>query len=126
MRLREWRGETLAVPQPRSGTKPMHLLGDSTGLKLGGIVSLEAVLHAFYEGLQLATILCCVGAANALGHIKFNFPNKFQVYLHDTPEKRLFAFSILYLMALFAALLVEVRVSQALTPRATTFTPISR
>jgi murein L,D-transpeptidase YcbB/YkuD len=31
------------------------------------------------------------GAANALGHIKFNFPNKFQVYLHDTPDKRLFA-----------------------------------
>ena len=31
------------------------------------------------------------GAANALGRIKFNFPNKLQVYLHDTPEKRLFA-----------------------------------
>ena len=31
------------------------------------------------------------GAANALGYIKFNFPNKFQVYLHDTPEKSLFA-----------------------------------
>ena len=31
------------------------------------------------------------GAANALGRIKFNFPNKFQVYLHDTPEKKLFA-----------------------------------
>ena len=31
------------------------------------------------------------GAANALGRIKFNFPNKFQVYLHDTPERRLFA-----------------------------------
>ena len=31
------------------------------------------------------------GAANALGRIKFNFHNKFQVYLHDTPEKRLFA-----------------------------------
>ncbi len=31
------------------------------------------------------------GAANALGRIKFNFPNKFQVYLHDTPDKRLFA-----------------------------------
>jgi murein L,D-transpeptidase YcbB/YkuD len=30
------------------------------------------------------------GAANALGRIKFNFPNRFQVYLHDTPEKRLF------------------------------------
>ena len=31
------------------------------------------------------------GAGNALGRIKFNFPNKFSVYLHDTPEKRLFA-----------------------------------
>jgi murein L,D-transpeptidase YcbB/YkuD len=31
------------------------------------------------------------GAANALGRIKFNFPNRFQVYLHDTPDKRLFA-----------------------------------
>ena len=31
------------------------------------------------------------GAANALGRIKFNFQNKFQVYLHDTPEKRLFS-----------------------------------
>ena len=30
------RGETLAVPQPRSGMKPVHLLVDSTGLKLGG------------------------------------------------------------------------------------------
>jgi L,D-transpeptidase YcbB len=33
------------------------------------------------------------GAANALGRIKFAFPNKFQVYLHDTPEKRLFAYN---------------------------------
>ena len=32
------------------------------------------------------------GAANALGRIKFAFPNKFQVYLHDTPEKRLFSY----------------------------------
>jgi energy-coupling factor transport system permease protein len=30
-------------------------------------VTLEAILHALYEGLQLAVILCCVGAANALG-----------------------------------------------------------
>jgi murein L,D-transpeptidase YcbB/YkuD len=28
---------------------------------------------------------------NALGRMKFNFPNKFNVYLHDTPDKRLFA-----------------------------------
>ncbi|HZT24229.1 MAG TPA: L,D-transpeptidase family protein [Pseudolabrys sp.] len=32
------------------------------------------------------------GAANALGRIKFNFSNRFQVYLHDTPEKNLFRF----------------------------------
>jgi murein L,D-transpeptidase YcbB/YkuD len=30
------------------------------------------------------------GAENALGRIKFLFPNRFSVYLHDTPEKRLF------------------------------------
>jgi energy-coupling factor transport system permease protein len=36
------------------------------GLKLGGMVTAEAVLRAFYEGLQLATIICAVGAANAL------------------------------------------------------------
>ncbi|HEY1475566.1 MAG TPA: L,D-transpeptidase family protein [Pseudolabrys sp.] len=31
------------------------------------------------------------GAGNALGRIKFNFTNKFSVYLHDTPQKHLFA-----------------------------------
>ncbi len=31
------------------------------------------------------------GAHNALGRIKFNFENKFAVYLHDTPQKQLFA-----------------------------------
>jgi energy-coupling factor transport system permease protein len=36
------------------------------GVKLGGDVSAEAVLAATYSGLQLGTILCCVGAANAL------------------------------------------------------------
>ena len=31
------------------------------------------------------------GAGNALGRIRFNFPNKFLVYQHDTPDKHLFA-----------------------------------
>ena len=48
-------------------TLPSLPMPEGSGLKLGGVVSLEAVLRAFYEGLQLATILCCVGAANALG-----------------------------------------------------------
>lgn len=31
------------------------------------------------------------GRGNALGKVKFMFPNKFNVYLHDTPSKSLFA-----------------------------------
>ncbi len=30
------------------------------------------------------------GAGNALGRVRFNFPNKFLVYQHDTPDKYLF------------------------------------
>jgi L,D-transpeptidase YcbB len=33
------------------------------------------------------------GDRNALGRIRFNFPNKFLVYQHDTPDKNLFALS---------------------------------
>ena len=33
------------------------------------------------------------GAKNALGRIKFMFPNDFSVYLHDTPSKALFSTS---------------------------------
>lgn len=31
------------------------------------------------------------GAGNSLGRIKFMFPNPYDVYLHDTPQKKLFA-----------------------------------
>ncbi len=31
------------------------------------------------------------GEKNALGQIKFMFPNQYSVYLHDTPQRRLFA-----------------------------------
>jgi energy-coupling factor transport system permease protein len=39
----------------------------AAGLKVGGRVTAEAVTIAFYDGLRLATILACLGAANALG-----------------------------------------------------------
>jgi L,D-transpeptidase YcbB len=32
------------------------------------------------------------GDRNALGRIRFNFPNKFLVYQHDTPDKFMFAY----------------------------------
>jgi len=32
------------------------------------------------------------GDGNALGRIRFNFPNKFLVYQHDTPDKYMFAY----------------------------------
>jgi energy-coupling factor transport system permease protein len=48
-------------------TLPELTLPTSTGIKIGGQVTLEAVLNAVYYGLQLAAIFCCIGAANALG-----------------------------------------------------------
>jgi len=34
------------------------------------------------------------GDGNALGRVRFNFPNKFLVYQHDTPDKNLFAHDV--------------------------------
>lgn len=38
------------------------------GVQIGGPVSLEATLSATYDGLRLACLLCCVGAANTLAN----------------------------------------------------------
>ncbi len=40
------------------------------GIQLGGPVSLEATLSAAADGLRLGTLLCCIGAANALANPK--------------------------------------------------------
>jgi energy-coupling factor transport system permease protein len=40
------------------------------GIQIGGPVSLEATLSAAVDGLRLATLLCCVGAANTLANPK--------------------------------------------------------
>lgn len=36
------------------------------GVRLGGDITFESILMAFYDGLRLATILICIGAANSL------------------------------------------------------------
>ncbi|MBO9523179.1 MAG: energy-coupling factor transporter transmembrane protein EcfT [Nocardioidaceae bacterium] len=38
----------------------------TSGVRIGGPVTLEGTLFAVYQGLQLATILACLGAVNAL------------------------------------------------------------
>jgi energy-coupling factor transport system permease protein len=48
-------------------TLPSITLPDwAVGLRLGGPVVLEVILAGFYDGLRLATIILCIGAANAL------------------------------------------------------------
>lgn len=42
----------------------------AAGIELGGPVTAEDLLAALYEGLRLAVLLCCVGAANTLADPK--------------------------------------------------------
>jgi len=42
----------------------------AAGVQLGGPVTLEGTVAALYDGLRLATMLCCIGAANALANPK--------------------------------------------------------
>lgn len=42
----------------------------AAGIRIGGPVSLEGILAAFYDGLRLATLLICLGAANVLANPK--------------------------------------------------------
>src|SRR5262245_5414085 len=42
----------------------------AAGIRLFGPVSAEQVLGGFYDGLRLATMLVCLGAANALANPK--------------------------------------------------------
>jgi energy-coupling factor transport system permease protein len=46
------------------------LPGFMAGVQLGGAVTAESVLSAVYDGFRLATILCCIGAANTLANPK--------------------------------------------------------
>jgi energy-coupling factor transport system permease protein len=42
----------------------------AAGVQLGGPVTLSATMSALYDGLRLATLLCCLGAANTLANPK--------------------------------------------------------
>lgn len=58
----------------------------------GGKVSSSSVDWENYEGQKLPfTFRQPPGAGNALGAVKFMFPNRHNVYMHDTPTKHLFS-----------------------------------
>jgi energy-coupling factor transport system permease protein len=46
------------------------LPGFMSGVQVGGPVSSGSVVAALYDGLRLATLLCCIGAANTLANPK--------------------------------------------------------
>jgi energy-coupling factor transport system permease protein len=64
----------VALGSPIPGTHVIVTLPElplphwAQGIRLGGRVTAESLLFAFYDGLKLATLLVCVGAANALAN----------------------------------------------------------
>ena len=48
----------------------LHLPEAAAGIRIGGPVSVEGVLAALYDGVRLATLLLCLGAANVLADPK--------------------------------------------------------
>ncbi|MEE4360342.1 MAG: L,D-transpeptidase family protein [Pseudomonadales bacterium] len=60
---------------------------DGAGRSLGPTEAARAAERPGETGLRL---IQRAGADNPLGRIKFMFPNRYAVYLHDTPQRRLF------------------------------------
>ncbi|MFD1612375.1 murein L,D-transpeptidase [Sphingomonas tabacisoli] len=52
--------------------------------------------HAVAAGAQEIRVRQLPGPTNAMGKVKFMFPNDLGIYLHDTPERELFAKPVRY------------------------------
>ncbi|TVL90005.1 CbiQ family ECF transporter T component [Streptomyces sp. SAJ15] len=67
-------GFAVFLGSPIPGTRVLFTLPEvplpewAQGVRLGGRVTAEGLLFALYDGLKLATLLICVGAANALAN----------------------------------------------------------
>ncbi|MET8077536.1 CbiQ family ECF transporter T component [Streptomyces sp. NPDC005303] len=65
---------TVVLGSPVPGTHVLVALPElplpdwAQGIRLGGRVTAESLVFALYDGLKLATLLICVGAANALAN----------------------------------------------------------
>ncbi|MCL2782180.1 MAG: energy-coupling factor transporter transmembrane protein EcfT [Actinomycetia bacterium] len=58
-------GEAIAIRLPRIPTPSWY-----AGAQLGGPVPVSGLLSALTDGMRLATLICCVGAANTLANPK--------------------------------------------------------
>jgi murein L,D-transpeptidase YcbB/YkuD len=75
---------------PRLVSDPGYLAGQNMELLYGGDIINAAAVDWSRTSIQNFRIRQRPGAGNALGQIKFLFPNQHDVYLHDTPSKSLF------------------------------------
>jgi murein L,D-transpeptidase YcbB/YkuD len=76
---------------PRLFSNPGYLAGQNMELLSGGKVINASAVDWSSNNINNFRIRQRPGAGNALGQIKFLFPNQHDVYLHDTPSKSLFA-----------------------------------
>lgn len=75
---------------PQLAANPSYLAGQNMELLYGGKVVNAAAIDWSTTSIRNFHIRQRPGAGNALGRIKFLFPNQHDVYLHDTPSKSLF------------------------------------
>jgi murein L,D-transpeptidase YcbB/YkuD len=75
---------------PRLMTDPGYLAGQNMELLYGGRIVNAAAVDWSTTSIRNFSVRQRPGAGNALGQIKFLFPNQHDVYLHDTPSKSLF------------------------------------
>lgn len=75
---------------PRLVSNPWYLDGQNMELLYGGKLVNAAAVDWSTTSIRNFRIRQRPGAGNALGRIKFLFPNQHDVYLHDTPSKSLF------------------------------------
>jgi murein L,D-transpeptidase YcbB/YkuD len=77
--------------KPHLIANPGYLDGQNMEMLAGGKVINASAIDWTTTNINNYHIRQKPGGANALGQIKFLFPNEHDVYLHDTPSKSLFA-----------------------------------
>ena len=80
--------------KPHLLANPGYLNGQNMEMLYGGKVVNASAIDWTQTNIQQFHIRQKPGPGNALGQVKFLFPNQHDVYLHDTPSKSLFARSV--------------------------------